>query len=403
MTAPHDNPGPVVLLGGGEHRRPCAAIDHWILERVGRPRPRVAVIPAASSTATLPPTAALARTYWSALGARATVVQASSTCTMQHDALAAADVVVLTGGVPGRLIAALGASPVWDIVLDRWRAGAVLSGSSAGAIALFAWRLALRVPNPLRVVPGLGPLDGHVCVPHFDRFVGRHPARRRWVQATTRRLAGLGIVGIDEATALVVDGRHLHVLGHGAVTFVDRVGWHAIRASTADKATSPRTRQPASPTDRPRETTLPRYEHPNRPTAPISTSRAELGIQTRRQASSNRYEPSEPGVEARSTSVPRGVPDVPVLRRTTDPALSPVPVVSAVVAHLDDGHVCKAGRIGGHNDATAVAIAVSSSSAITSSTAAGSRSAGLARPGRLMITATGTSASTTTAASTTTG
>ncbi|HSJ44328.1 MAG TPA: Type 1 glutamine amidotransferase-like domain-containing protein [Euzebyales bacterium] len=146
------------------------------------------------------------------------------------DALAAADVIVLTGGMPGRLITALGASPLWDMVLDRWRAGAVLSGSSAGAIALFAWRLALRVPNPLRVVPGLGPLDGHVCMPHFDRFVGRHPAGRRWVQATTRRLGGLGTVGIDEATALVVDGHHLHVLGHGAVTFVDRTGWHSTPA-----------------------------------------------------------------------------------------------------------------------------------------------------------------------------
>lgn len=231
MTAPHRIPGPIVLLGGGEHRRPCVAIDRWILERVGHPRPRVAVIPAASTAATLPSTAALARSYWSALGVHVRVVVPSRTCTSQHDdALAAADVVVLTGGVPGRVITALGASPVWDAVLDRWRAGAVLSGSSAGAIALFAWRLALRVPNPLLVVPGLGPLDGHVCVPHFDRFVGRHPARRRWAQAATRRLAGLGVVGIDEATALVVDGPRMHVLGQGAVTFVDRDGWHATSA-----------------------------------------------------------------------------------------------------------------------------------------------------------------------------
>lgn len=233
MTALHPAPGPVVLLGGGEHRRPCVAIDRWILERVGRYGPRVAVIPAGSTAAGRPPTAALARSYWSALGAQVTLVMPSETCTtQQRDALGAADAVVLTGGVPGRLITALGASPVWDMVLDRWRAGAVLSGSSAGAIALFAWRLALRVPNPLRVVPGLGPLDGHVCVPHFDRFVGRHPARR-WVHAAARRLGNLGIVGIDEATALIVDGPMLHVLGQGAVTFVDHAGWRATPAAHA--------------------------------------------------------------------------------------------------------------------------------------------------------------------------
>lgn len=145
------SPGRIALVGGGEHRAGCEPIDRWLMERSGRGRVRVTVIPAASTAATLAPTAALARNYWSALGAQVSVVVPDAAGT----ALADPDVVVLTGGVLGRLVRALGASPLWARVLDLWRAGTALSGSSAGAMALGAWRLALRAPNPLRLVPGL--------------------------------------------------------------------------------------------------------------------------------------------------------------------------------------------------------------------------------------------------------
>ena len=226
-----DAPGVLALLGGAEHRAPCAGIDRWLLERVGHGGARVVVIPAASSASGMPLTAALARNHWTALGARVTVVSPrAAPAARAHDALAAADIVVLTGGVPGRLVRALGASPLWERVLERWRAGAILAGSSAGAMALCTWRLALRAPHPLRPVPGLGPLDGHVCVPHFERFVRPLPTLHPWVRRVARDLPGAGIIGVDEATALVVDGARWHVLGNGAVTIVDGAGWRTVPA-----------------------------------------------------------------------------------------------------------------------------------------------------------------------------
>lgn len=213
--------GPVALLGGGEHRDGCEPIDRWLLERSGRTDPRVAVLPAASTAAMLPATAALARTWWTALGARVTVVHPGALRSVAAaDAIAAADVIVLTGGVPGRLVAALGASTAWERVLDRWREGAALSGSSAGAMALLTWRLCLRAPRPLRLTPGLGPLDAHVVVPHFDRLIAQR-GLSPWATRAQRRLGGLAVLGIDERTALVADGHDVRALGAGTVTVID--------------------------------------------------------------------------------------------------------------------------------------------------------------------------------------
>jgi cyanophycinase len=226
-------PGPLALLGGGEHRYGCEPIDRWLMDRVGRGQVRVTVIPAASNAATLPSTAALARNYWTELGADVTIVAPHQRMHAQAAALAEPDIIVLTGGVPGRLVRTLAASPVWERVLQLWRDGAALSGSSAGAMALFAWRLALRAPHPLRLIPALGPLRDDVCVPHFDRFVTSMPALHPWVRRMERGFSGLGVLGLDESTALVIDGEHSHVHGRGAVTLIDGQGWRTHVAGTA--------------------------------------------------------------------------------------------------------------------------------------------------------------------------
>jgi cyanophycinase len=227
--------GPLALLGGCEHRDACEAIDRTLMDRARGSRVRVTVIPAASPAARLPATAALARNYWTELGADVTVAvpTAGPLSAQVASALEAPDIIVLTGGVPGRLVRTLGASPVWERVLELWRNGTALSGSSAGAIGLFTWRLALRAPRPLQVVPGLGPLRDYVCVPHFDRFVGSTPMVQAWVRRRERGLRGLGILGLDEGTALVVDGDHYQVCGRGSVTVINEDGWHTSVAGAS--------------------------------------------------------------------------------------------------------------------------------------------------------------------------
>lgn len=234
-------PGALALVGGGEHRPPCRTTDRWLLETTGASVPRVVVVPAASPRVTQPSTAALARTWWHGLGAATTVAVPGRQPTAQIvDAIAAADLVVLPGGVPERLLATVGASPVGEAILERWRAGASLSGSSAGAMVLFAWRLRIASTRPLGLTPGLGALDGYVAVPHFDRFIGTRPSGRRFAERHRRRLRGLGVLGIDESTALVCHEGSSRVLGAGAVTVGDDRGWSISRTgATVDLRVDP--------------------------------------------------------------------------------------------------------------------------------------------------------------------
>ncbi|HSK96883.1 MAG TPA: Type 1 glutamine amidotransferase-like domain-containing protein, partial [Euzebyales bacterium] len=187
-----------------------------LLEHLGVAAPRVAVLPVATAPRQVGMVAALARTYWTSLGAAVRIALPDRDGSRSAlDIVAGADVIVLTGGVPNRLVAALGASPVWDLIVERWRDGAAVAGSSAGAMNLFAWRLRLYPPHPLSLVPGLGPLDGWVAAPHFSRFHGG-----RWATAVTRGFGDLGVLGIDEATALVGRRGRFVVVGDGAVTLI---------------------------------------------------------------------------------------------------------------------------------------------------------------------------------------
>ena len=239
--------GPIALLGGGEHRNAIADVDRWLLDHVGHDRARVTVVPAASGKKMIGPTAALARNHWTGLGARVSfAVPARQSEAELCDAVDGADIIVLTGGVPDRVIANLGASMFWDRILDRWRAGAALSGSSAGSMALFEWRLRLTPPHPFALVPGLGPLAGYASVPHFDRYVGRRPGRRRMVERLVANYDGVGLVGTDEATGIVGwDGMYT-VLGAGGVTILDGNGWQEY--STGQIVPLHLLRRPADPT-----------------------------------------------------------------------------------------------------------------------------------------------------------
>ena len=84
----------------------------------------------------------------------------------------------LVGGDPGLVPKTLADTPVWDAVVQAWRKGAALAGSSAGAMALGEWTL-IRDRHPgdsrrqyrkaLSLVPRVA------VIPHFDGF------GERWV------------------------------------------------------------------------------------------------------------------------------------------------------------------------------------------------------------------------------
>ena len=207
------------------------------VELAGGPgRARIAVVPMASEEA-VESGADLVRELDS-LGARAFVFLVDKT---QADSasvagrLDSATGIWFGGGDQARLTAALGETRSLRTMHERYRAGAVVGGTSAGAAIMSDSMITGNQTPPndttgyygdeypdvarrrVQVLPGLGFLPGAIVDQHFLRRE-RH---NRLLSAVLERPRLVG-VGIDESTAIEVspDGRW-HVLGESDVLVVD--------------------------------------------------------------------------------------------------------------------------------------------------------------------------------------
>jgi cyanophycinase len=133
----------------------------------------------------------------------------------------------LCGGDPGLVATVLRGSAAWDAMLAAWRAGAALAGSSAGAMALCRWTL-IRKTWPNRAVrtyrDALDVVPGAVVLPHFDTF------GERWIESAQAEspIANVTLIGVDERSAAVWDGKRWTAHGAGRVV--------AIRGEARDEA-----------------------------------------------------------------------------------------------------------------------------------------------------------------------
>jgi cyanophycinase len=127
----------------------------------------------------------------------------------------------LTGGDPGLVVDVLHDSPVWCAIVTAWQRGAALAGSSAGAMAVGEWTLIRRAyPGHAerRYKPALGLVPRMAVAPHFETF------GHRWVDSVLADppAADVVIVGIDERSAALWDGRAWTAVGPGSTTVVTR-------------------------------------------------------------------------------------------------------------------------------------------------------------------------------------
>ncbi|HVE77243.1 MAG TPA: cyanophycinase [Gemmatimonadaceae bacterium] len=142
--------------------------------------------------------------------------------------------IFLGGGDQIHLIATIGGSPLEEAIYEAYCRGAVVCGTSAGAAALTETTLANGEVDEdgnlieMYIGPGLGLLG-------YRTMIDTHFAQRRRLQRLFVAIAGypelLGL-GIDEDTALVVEGHVGEVVGRGAVTFVDG---RSVRFDNADE------------------------------------------------------------------------------------------------------------------------------------------------------------------------
>src|SRR5580692_7242484 len=121
----------------------------------------------------------------------------------------------IAGGDPGLVASVLRETPVGDAMIAAWRRGAVLAGSSAGAMALCEHVLVRqRFPGNVerRPVAGLAVLPRAAVLPHHDTFGGR------WFPSARAALPDVVLIGVDERTCALWEAGTWRCLGSGGVT-----------------------------------------------------------------------------------------------------------------------------------------------------------------------------------------
>lgn len=131
--------------------------------------------------------------------------------------------VFLTGGNQLRLSSTIGGTRLADAITDRFRHGAVVAGTSAGASAMSSHMIAFGASGATpkvrmaQIAAGLGLLPGVIVDQHFQQR--NRLGRLLSLIAQNPSLLGLGV---DEDTAGVVGPDHImEVIGRGSITVVD--------------------------------------------------------------------------------------------------------------------------------------------------------------------------------------
>ena len=209
--------GYVLLEGGAEFGGRMAEPDARAIALAGGPDAPIAIIPTAAA-----PDNNYARAggngvrWFRSLGARTVAAvplidRASANDPAVVAALRSARLLYLLGGFPHYLGQTLQGSLAWQAARDAYAEGAVLAGSSAGAMVLCSHYFD---PQGNRVQPGLG-LVPHSCVlPHHNTF------GKGWAARLAAQVPGVALIGIDERTGMIDDGPDgaWRVYGQGHIT-----------------------------------------------------------------------------------------------------------------------------------------------------------------------------------------
>lgn len=210
-------PGHLVVIGGGTIPDDVRART---LALAGGDKAIVVVLPQASE---LPETGPEAADVWKKAGAaKATVVDVTAGAAA-IDAIREATLIWFPGGDQTRFMKALGDTGIPEAIQERYRQGATVAGTSAGAAVMSKvmitgddMDLQAITAKKTDTKPGLGLWPQVIVDQHFLKRQ-RH---NRLLSAVLDHPDLVG-VGIDESTAVVVSGRQFEVIGKSSVVVID--------------------------------------------------------------------------------------------------------------------------------------------------------------------------------------
>ncbi len=218
--------GTVIVIGGAEDKVRDRVILSRFVALAGGPGATIAVISTASSLGL--EAGERYRQVFTELGATRVHPLHAMTRPQANDeaavaAVAGATGIFMTGGNQLRLASTIGGTRLADAILDRFRQGAVVAGTSAGASAMSSHMIAFGASGATpkqrmaQIAAGLGVLPGVIIDQHFQQR--NRLGRLLSLIAQNPSLLGLGV---DEDTAGIVGPDHvLEVVGRGSVTIID--------------------------------------------------------------------------------------------------------------------------------------------------------------------------------------
>jgi len=206
----------ICLQGGRENTAGCAGLDAALLQIADRGA--VTVIALADEDLRHNAAAAtLAERHFRGLGATDLALVTDVEDSTALDAVRRARLVVIPGGSPRVLLAALRRSGLDEAIMQASAEGAVISGSSAGAMVLCRWTV--QPGRPMEVVPGIGLVEDLVVLPHYAG------GQDDWVSAVRARLGdGVDLIGLPECSGVLLDGEALVAVGADAATLITAEG-----------------------------------------------------------------------------------------------------------------------------------------------------------------------------------
>ena len=127
------------------------------------------------------------------------------------NALLQSRLIYMPGGFPRHLEQSLGGSKSWQAMLKAHQSGAVIAGSSAGAMILCDH---YYDPYAEKIFKGLGLIPNACILPHHNTF------GRSWSRKLFQSLGDVILIGIDEKTGMIDDGPtgQWQVYGAGGIT-----------------------------------------------------------------------------------------------------------------------------------------------------------------------------------------
>ncbi len=209
--------GHILLEGGAEFSGGMAAPDRRAIELAGGVDAPVYIIPTAAAPDHNDQRAGGNGVRWfKRLGATNVILlpvvdAASANDPSLASVLRQARLVYLLGGFTHYLAQTLAGSRCLQAMREAYAGGAVIAGSSAGAMVLCQYYVN---PEAHATLEGWNFISNACVIPHHNTF------GRRWAPELVEQLPGVVLVGIDEQTGMVDDGLQgeWSVHGKGAIT-----------------------------------------------------------------------------------------------------------------------------------------------------------------------------------------